>query len=437
MTGVVYGAAIAAMLGAMPLALGQVDVSPPPVDQGQSCSTIHTTALGLAPKCAGLAARNGLVDSALQPADDQNFGPRVLFATGSLGGYDSAFNGREGVPGATGVGGWIDAEAVFGGGDSYAILQNTAVGIDYQIGGGTIQYLDTALLATAGSLSPRTTWTVDVDNSFGNDSLRLIGLPVSQDNTEIGSYGIHSGKVLDNDITGRIFLQNSDTRLWTFSVRNSFRDFFDDGSHIDTIHGRAEYSVQTSERTKVGVFEETAHQSGVAGCTTQSEGITYQRRLSSAAAVEGAGGPTVGSSGCGRKLTLNLYGAFSMQPWRPTSIYVWGYRKLNDSNFGSATYENTVQSGLVQKLALHTWVKAQGGWVQGASPSNNVPFQGTYIAVLLEHALRGGFLFSISAQHFNWSGVPNIAPARTLFAGSLSWSPGNRVPGNMPATAIR
>jgi hypothetical protein len=420
-----------------PLAIAQVDVLPPSVEQSQVCPGTNATALGLTPRCSSQFQHSGPANLAGQSPEDATYDSRVLFATGALGGYDSAFDGAAEAPGASGAGGWIDIEALRNGDSTYLMFQNVATAIDYQIGNGALQYLDTALLETVGSLSPRTTWTLDIDNSFGNDSLRLIELPVGEDNTEVGSYGIHSGNVLNNQVTGRIFLQTSPAKQWIFSVRNSFRYFFDDDARANTIHGRAEYRLQTSERTKWGFFEETAQESGAASCTTQSGGIFYQRRISPIAAFEGAAGPVVGTKGCGTKVTANLYGALSVQPWKPTSLYAWGYRKLNDSDFGTATYENTVQGGMVQKLALRTWVKLQGGWVEGTTPSNSTPFRGTYVISLLEHALRGGFLISVSAQHFNWSGIPTIAPSRTLVAGSFSWSPGNHTPGNMPAPLIR
>ena len=60
--------------------------------------------------------------------------------------------------------------------------------------------------------------------------------------------------------------------------------------------------------------------------------------------------PGIGQQVMIDKFSANLYGALSAQPWTSTSLYVSGFRKLNDSAFSRITYENNVQGGWTQRV---------------------------------------------------------------------------------------
>ena len=378
----------------------------------QPCPAMSEEPSESAARCNVLARTSNLSD----------VGTHMSFSASAMGGYDSAFDGRVALP-ASFEGGQFYANALFHKSSSDLLLYNTFTAINYQTGQGTRQFLDGASLSLYRRPSERTAVSLDVNNFYGNDAIRLMA-PAGNGAVETGSYGIHTGMILANQATARFSRQSSETRWWSASVRNNFRNFLDDKSQVNTLHGRAELHFQPSSRSGVGIYEETANESGSVDCTTQGFGLVYEQRISSMLVGEVSAGPAFGTKGCVVTLTSNYFASLSGQPWRPTILYLSADRKLNDSSFVSAIYEDTFQGGINQEIGMWVWLKLQGGSIAGTVPAHVAPFRGYYVAGTIEKIYAAGLSFAVSAQHFNWSGISSIAPGRTLVMGSLSWSPG-------------
>jgi hypothetical protein len=419
--------AIVSLTLAAPCAIGQITmpISAPPADTEQSCPQMNQTPSESTARCNVHARSSNMSDG----------GNHLFLSTTALAGYDTAFDTRAGL-GAELEGGQFYVGALLHRNSSYTMIDNTITGIDYHAGQGSKQYLNTTAVSFNKSPSAQTDLSLDVNSSYGNDAIRIVA-PLDSGAVEAGSYGIHTGNVLDTQATIRLLHQSTESRWWSVSVRNDFRDFFDDQAKVNTIHGRAEIHYQPSGRAGVGLYEETASEKGEVNCTTQSVGAAYDRRLTSVIVFEVAAGPAFGTKSCVTRVTTNLYAALTAQSWRRTNLYLSAYRKLNDSEFVSATYEDTVQGGLNQEIGLRAWVKVQGGYIRGTVPADVAPFHGEYVAGTIAHMLPRGLSFSLSAQHFNWSGIANIAPQRTLLMGLLSWSSGNRAPADLHGPAAR
>lgn len=351
-------------------------------------------------------------------------GTHISLTTSGLGGYDSAFDGRESL-GAAFEGGRLYANARFHTGKNDLLLSNAFTAINYQTGQNTRVYLDSTTFSFSRLSSERTAMGLDITNSYGNDSIRLMA-PAGSASSDAGSYGIHTGTVFVNQATGRVSRQMTETRWWSASIRNNFRNFTDDNSEVNTIDSRFELHYQPSPRGGIGLYEETANESGSVNCTTQGFGVAYERRFSSVFSGEVSAGPAFGTKGCVVTVTSNYFASLSAHPWRPTTVYFSAYRRLNDSSFVAATYENTLQGGLNQQIGMSALLKIQGGTINGTVPSRVAPFHGYYIDGTYERFLSRGISFSFSAQHFNWSGISNIAPQRTLVMGTLTWTSNSR-----------
>lgn len=406
---------IVAISIAAPLGMCQILVSPPLVDapSDHGCPTANTTAPSApATRCQALSQTSVLLDS----------GNHVFATLGAMVGYDSAFDSKKGLN-APFDGGVVYAGFSSGKSKSFDLFENTASGLDYHTDQRTFQYLDSATASLTRQPSSRNILGIYVNNIFGNDAIRVVELGGPSVNAEIPSYGIHTGKVLDNQATVRWTHQSTETRWFSASIRNTFRDFFDDNTQVNTLHASAQVQYEPSPRAGIGVFEETSIERGVVDCAFQSVGVVYERRLSRTLAFEGSAAPAIGTKGCVETLSANLYGALSAQPRRSTNLWVSAFRRLNDSQFASLTYENNVQGGWIQRFGLHDWLKAQGGWIGGTVPSQTPPFHGEYLSAAFVRRMGGGFTASLSAQHFNWSGVTSISPTRTFLTGGIYWSP--------------
>lgn len=357
-------------------------------------------------------------------------GKHVLLSLGSIGGYDSAFNARRNLS-ASFEGGIAYAGLEYLKPNSFTLFENTSSLVNYTVGNGITQYLNSTAVSVVRAPSVRTNWSFDTTTVFGNDAIRIQTL--GTDDIDAVSFAVHSGKVLGNQATARFTRQSSPARWWQVSVRNNFRDFIDDKSSVNTFHVRAEIQYQPSPRAGIGVFEETSVETGAVGCSSQSIGVVYERRISRKLAAEGAVAPALGSKQCIDKFSANLYGALSAQPWTSTSLYVSGFRKLNDSAFSRITYENNVQGGWTQRFGLRTRASVRSGWLEGTAPLHVEAFSGYYVSGSIARKLAGGFSASMSFQRFNWSGMANVSPTRSILVGSFNWSPGGNAPEDLHA----
>lgn len=364
---------------------------------------------------------------AQRSGDTLDGGRHLLLSVGSFTGYDDAFNARQGLTatfeGQSAYTGFMSLKP-----STFTLLENTASWVSYQVAQGTQEYIDSTAVSLFRMSSPRKSFSFDETNVFGNDALRILPIAGSA-NAEQASYGIHSGRVIDNQATLRLIQQSTANRWWAISVRNNFRDFIDEASLVNTIHSRAEIQHETSGRDGIGLFEETSVETGAVSCTSESVGVVYERRISRTVAVEGSGAPAFGTKGCIDKISANLYGAISAQPWRSANFYVSASRKLNDSAFDAATYENNLRGGWMQKIGKRCWATAEAGWIGGTAPLHVEPFSGNYYSGSYARTLRGGLSASASYEQYNWSGVADAAPTRNILMGSLNWTPSRYTPG--------
>ena len=366
-------------------------------------------------RCGAINRRSDLLDA----------GRQFFASVTATGGHDSAFNARKGLPAPFGG-------AVLSGGlvaprpKGYDVIENTTSLVDYHTSPErTLEYLNSTTISLNRVPSVRDVFTLNISNTFGNDAIRILLLDGGVPSDEAASYGIHAGKVLNNQATARYTRQSTETRWWALSLRNNFRDFIDDKTRLNTAHERAEIHYQPSEHAGIGLFQQISVQTGDVDCGTVSVGLVYERRFGQRMAAEGSGGPAFGSKGCTSRIAANLYGTFSADPSPSTNLWVSAYRKVNDSDFALLSYESNAQAGITQRFGQQTWLRAHGGWIGGTPASQTTPYRGLFAASTVGRTLGAGFTFSVSAQHYEWSGLTNIAPSRTIVSGSLSWSPGS------------
>lgn len=355
-------------------------------------------------------------------------GGNHLFASlGSIGGYDSAFDARPNMAstlvGGVAYGGLLSLKP-----RSFNLVENSVSLVDYGRTNGTRMYLDSTTVSLTHTPSVRTILSLDANNIIGNDAVRVFSVEDSTAGTDSAIYGITTGLLWDNQVTARLSHDSTETRWWSIAVRNNYRNLLDEKEHVNTLHGRAEIHYQPWVVANLGLFEETAIEKGASNCTAQSVGVVYERRIENWLSLEASGAPAIGTRSCVDRVTANLYGALSAQPRRFTNLWVSARRSLNDSEFAWMTYENNAQAGWIERLGLDSWFKLRGGWVGGTVPARTQPFSGYFVSSSLGHRLSRQMSALVSFQHFNWSGVPNISPTRTIITASVFWSPSSHTP---------
>jgi hypothetical protein len=345
-----------------------------------------------------------------------------------LGGYDSAFTGSPGTAasfnGQSGYASFYSARR-----SGYFVLQNSASIVSYSISGGLREYFDRAQLSAGGVLNGRWSWDADAANGVGNDALQVV-LPLNtagQNNIDVPSpdapaYSIHAGQVLDNDVSFSLTNNTSRRQSWRYQLRNSYRNLFDQKTSDDTLHARSEYDVKLSPETEMGMFGEIAHERGTIVCTTATLGLSYRRQVMHRSALQLSGGPSVGTTGCVVTVTGNFYGAFTSELASGTTVYASGSRDLNQSLVGRATWMDTVQGGVAQRLGLNTEVRVDTGYLRATQPTQTQSFQGAFVGGSLQRALPGGLTLDFSLRRFNYSGTGTSLTDRTQAIASIGWS---------------
>jgi hypothetical protein len=411
---------------------GSTDIPPPPPDD---CRPSYDGDLHGYPAACGLptvsTARNNefvaLDGTGMMPISG---GRPLLYSATGLGGYDTAFAGIANTPSAfTGIGGYI--AMLLGRPTGFFLLQNTVNSVFYSAGGGTTQYFDNASLAAGHSISEHWSWGATVNNAVGNDALRVL-TPLNTSNlnnlavpsSETPSYAVQTGMVLDNDVSFSMEQMPGRGRTWRLLARNSYRHVFDTGQSDNTVHLRAEYDMQVSPRSTWGFYEETAHESGAILCTTQSVGFNAQRQVFRHSVLQLAGGPAVGTKSCVTTLTGVFYGSLTSQVSRSVSLYASGSRKLNDSLIQNATWEDTVQGGVLTSFGPTVQLRADVGFLRGTQPSPLTNFNSTFEGVQVNRLFGNGFSVALSARHFQYSGSTSTLPNRTQILATINWSSG-------------
>ncbi len=359
-------------------------------------------------------------------------GHKAVFGAGFLGGYDSAFAGSPNASATfTGQNGY--AAVFLGRPGGYFVLQNSVDFVSYRVGNGTRQYFDNAGLTAGGELSSTWSWDANLTNAIGNDSLQVITPlnTVNQNNLAVPSpdtpaFAVQAGRVLDNDASFSLVQSISRRQSWRYLVHNSYREVFDQNLSDDTLHGRVEYAVQTSPAANWGIFSETAHETGTIRCTTETLGVSFERQVMRRSTLQLSGGPAVGSKGCVVTVTGNFFGAFTSQLSNTTALYASGSRNLNDSLVLGATWQDTVQGGISQRVGLGTQLRMDAGYLRGTQPKQIDNFHGTFVSGSVERALPGGFSLAFSLRRFTYGGANISLLGRTQVYATLGWSSARR-----------
>ncbi|MHB1020781.1 MAG: hypothetical protein ACYC46_15470 [Acidobacteriaceae bacterium] len=368
--------------------------------------------------------------------------PRFQYGVGTLGGYDSAFAGRDNL------------SAPFVGGQAYAafttehprwhiVLQNAGGAVAYQTGKGTTQYFDQAALTAGGEISAKKSWNFNVSNTIANDAIRILAPlntvatdGINTPSPEAAAYGIHTGLLLDTQAAVGFQLQTSATKSWLFSVRNDYRKFFDDEASINTVRGKVQYQIELSPLTALGLYEETASQTGIIDCAMQSVGGYIQRQLGHRTYLQFGGGPAFGTKKCIVTTTFTAFGNIESQFGRKTTLYASGSRKLNDSPVENATWQDTVQAGMVQRFDLKTYMRIDGGYLRGTTPTNTSQFNGSFVGGDLSRQLGAGLSLQLTARHYQWSGITSSVTDRNIFLATLWWTRHPEQPSTMTSSAF-
>src|SRR5579872_3534753 len=159
------GAIVTSLLAA-PLSLCQILVPPPTANNGNenACLMSDTSQPSAsAARCDASAHLGNLMDA----------GNHLFTTLGVLGGYDSAFDSKEGLS-APFQGGVVYAGLLAQRSKTFNVFENTASVLDYRMNRGTLQYLDSATASLTHQSSPRTSLGFYASNLFGNDAIRSL-----------------------------------------------------------------------------------------------------------------------------------------------------------------------------------------------------------------------------------------------------------------------
>lgn len=355
-------------------------------------------------------------------------------ATGFFGGYDSALLQTKGLNSGI-AGNELDIAALLNGKRGVFLLQNSTTTTSLFHNGVSVVALNRTSLDFVRELSQRWTWTARGSAGYGNDMVRALTSPDSKvidtiavPDAQAAAYSIHTGKDLTSEVATTLHLQKSRSSEWGFSVSNSYQNYPELNSSINTSLGRADYIRTLTRSFSQGLYGMLGKQTGSLDCTVGGGG--YQALFHPGKKVEMEAGvaPLVGTTGCGRTFQFSADFNFLYQATPQTSFYVTGERQLNTGVLQNSIWLNTATAGIRHSFTSKLDLRIDGGGFEGKSTIGNNNYSNSFISAGLRHALSAHIDQEVSFRRYFSTGFPST-PDRTFILFTLWITPDRNAQG--------
>lgn len=360
---------------------------------------------------------------------------RLLYGAATTQGYDSSvaspFNPIDSYFGT--YEGYIAATWQFT--RNYIVLQQdsiyTAFGSDVVEGS---SFHHTAAIAS-GEFNPNLGWLLEAHSQVGDNSLTLLnplpgtiigGVTVTSPSSVL--VGSNEGFVWGTDVIGTLNWKVNRRNSFSFRAENANRQFYDLDLHDNQAIFELQYKRALSERTYVGAYGITRHQTGDILCDNVGFGLLASTRPSERLILEASGGPEWDSSGCRRHQGFDLHfsGAYRLHP------RVWGFlmanRQYSSGFLPNGVWEDNIGAGFSSRLKKNLTWEVSGGYLQGYTvgfilpPTTIGSYHGFYAETRFIERLSSAFTLEEAYRRFD-STSAGLTGHRNVFFVTLRWSP--------------
>jgi hypothetical protein len=292
---------------------------------------------------------------------------------------------------------------------------------------GVQQYqLSTATLT--GLKSPRTNWTLLLQNGYGSDATRAVGslsdaaLPAGADQNA-ASFLLTAGDTLSDHASFSMQHRVSPSHVLDFSAGTFVHHFFNIGTSDYRYNLNAGIRQHRWTRQTIGVRAEAVEENYQdLRCTTGSIALYGYTQIARSTHFEGTIGPVWGSASCSGTYQYDL--SLTTNTARGSLLYVGTTRRSSDGLVLDSTWENSSFGGFSAGQPIRLQMRVDAGYVSYlvAHPTPiNPDLHGYFTSVEFHHRLSASSELSLTARYF--ARGPSVSKLdRSLILLTYTWS---------------
>jgi len=321
---------------------------------------------------------------------------------------------------------------------SYVILQQdsayTHFGSDILEGHGFHQ---TALLSTL-DFDPNLNWTFEATSSIGNNTLTQLiplsqvvvnGVAITSPNAAVA--GIDLGFVWGTDVVSTLNWKPDRHDIFAFRAENANHQFYGLDLHDNLTSYELIYQRALSQRTYLGGYGLTRHQTGTILCDSVGFGLMGSTSPTDRLFLQASGGPEFDSTGCRRHQGFDLHASATYKLRPSTWLYATGNREYSSGFVPSGTWEDNAGVGLVKQLTRRLSWNISGGYVRGYTGGFLTPataaYHGFYGQTEFIQRLSKSFTVEALYRRFDQA-IAGQSLHRNIVLFTLRWAPPNHDP---------
>jgi hypothetical protein len=290
---------------------------------------------------------------------------------------------------------------------------------------GTLQSVSAALL---GSLNPRWQWSANLNETYGQDSLRLVApvqtvpvgeVPAAGPNSAVYRANAGVGEFL-NLGAGLIYLKSQRDAV-ELQLGDSYSHFSGLSGDINLLSARLNYIHALSPTLKVTSYGQSMKDFGSISCARLGGGLGLAWQIREKTSVELAAGPEFTSDRCGSHQNLAYNAAYSSRLSEQSQIYILAGRQFSSPYLGPNLWQDSVGGGYQRRVFSTGTFNVNVNYASSEGLANGSSYRGVFVAGTYARTLRRHLNPSLSYRRIMSSTGPSNFN-RDIVMFSLTWN---------------
>jgi hypothetical protein len=271
--------------------------------------------------------------------------------------------------------------------------------------------LQEASVSLTNRASPRLNWTVGMNATHGDSSVRLLAPSHSVAVGSVAGSGSSAAAYLPN--AGVVtYINGAFDLLYDLSPRdalavqiaNSFNSYSQSHQSGGVATETVTYSHAMRRTLEILVYQQTFQYYLDLHCTTLGGGfgVAWQPRAGAKLSVQG--GPQLNSPGCNEQQGFAYHAYFSSNITGKSQFYLRGDREAVNGFLGPGLWQNDVSGGYQREFSIRNSVGADLGYLQSSTLksstlANSEDYAGFFAEASYVHQIKGPLSFSCRYQN--------------------------------------
>jgi hypothetical protein len=291
------------------------------------------------------------------------------------------------------------------------------------------QSMQTASAAVASRASERLNWSLGINGSHGDDSVRLLapsqtvpvgGVPTTGPNS--GSYLPNAGQVTNFDIAFDLHQSLSPRNTLTYRLSDSYLSYpaLHDIGKVATVNVVYERSM----RPTLGFvsYAQNSRYYGDLLCTTVGGGVGLRWQPRENTLISFRGGPQFDTASCKAQQGFAYNVSFTTKVVGRAQLFFSADRVPVAGFLGAGLWQDDVTGGYERQIRTHGAMSVSAGYVHSSTLLNVRSYGGVFFDASYRHDIRKELSLACSYRSFNGSSG-GVDVKRNTFFVSLTLTP--------------